>query len=191
MERTDQMKESDMADYDDLLARMPIDDIARTLGVDADTASDAVQQVLPGLVGGLEANAHDPAGAASLEKALAGHSNRPRLRSVDEVDTDDGAKIVGHVFGPNTDQVAARLADASPRSAVTGDLIQKVLPIVAPIVLAWVADKFFGQKTSSGDQGGGLGDLLGGLLGGGSSGGSSGGLDLGGLLGGLLGGGSR
>ncbi len=160
-----------MTDYDELLERIPVADIARTLGVDEDTASDAVRKVLPGLVGGLEANAHDPAGAASLEKALAGHSDRPRLRSVDEVDTTDGAKIVGHVFGSNTDQVAATLADASPRAAVTGDLIQKVLPIVAPIVLAWVADKFFGQKSSSGGQGG-LGDLLGGMLGGLLGGGS-------------------
>jgi len=181
-----------MADYDELLAQIPISDIARKLGVDDDVAEDAVQKVLPGLVGGLQANAHDPAGAASLEHALAQHSNRPRLRSVDEVDTADGEKIVGHVFGSNTDQVAAKLADASPKANVTGDLIQKVLPIVAPIVLAWVANKFLGQgsQRSSGSQGG-LGDLLGGLLGGGSGGSSAGGLDLGGLLGGLLGGGSR
>jgi len=184
-----------MADYDELLAQIPIADIARQLGVDQEVAEDAVEKVLPGLVGGLEANAKDPAGAASLERALASHSGTPRLRTVEEVDTADGEKIVGHVFGSNTDQVAAKLADASPKSAVTGDLIKKVLPIVAPIVLAWLANKFLGQGASKGSatQGsGGLGDLLGGLLGGGSSSGSSaGGIDLGGLLGGLLGGGTR
>lgn len=184
-----------MADYDELLAQIPIADIARQLGVDQDVAEDAVEKVLPGLVGGLEANAKDPSGAASLERALATHSGAPRLRSVDEVDTADGEKIVGHVFGANTDQVATKLADASPKAAVTGDLIKKVLPIVAPIVLAWLANKFLGQGSSKGSgsqETGGLGDLLGGLLGGGSSsGGSGGGLDLGGLLGGLLGGGSR
>lgn len=181
-----------MADYDELLAQIPINDIARRLGVDDDVAEDAVQKVLPGLVGGLEANAKDPAGAASLEKALAQHSGTPRLRTVDEVDTADGEKIVGHVFGQNTDQVASRLAGASSKSNVTGDLIQKVLPIVAPIVLAWLASKFLGQggsESSGKESGGGLGDLLGGLLGGGSAGESSGGL--GDLLGGMLGGGSR
>jgi len=137
----------------------------------------------------MRANAQDANGAASLERALARHSDQPRLRTVDEVDEVDGEKIVGHVFGANTEQVATRLADASPKAAVTGDLIQKVLPIVAPIVLAWLADKFLGGGSSKADagsgSGGGLGDLLGGLLGGGSSGGSGGGgLDLGGLLGG-------
>lgn len=183
-----------MADYDELLAQIPIADIARRLGVDQDVAEDAVEKVLPGLVGGLEANAQDPAGAASLERALEKHSGTPRLRTVDEVDTADGEKIVGHVFGSNTDQVATRLADASPKAAVTGDLIKKVLPIVAPIVLAWLANRFLGQGSSTGSGtagGGGLGDLLGGVLGGSSGGSSAGGLDLGGLLGGLLGGGSR
>lgn len=183
-----------MADYDELLAQIPIAEIARRLGVDEDVAEDAVQKVLPGLVGGLEANAQDPAGAASLERALTKHTGTPRLRSVDEVDTSDGERIVGHVFGSNTDQVAARLADASPKANVTGDLIQKILPIVAPIVLAWLANKFLGQGSPQGSgspDSEGLGDLLGGLLGGGTSGSPAGGLDLGGLLGGLLGGGSR
>lgn len=198
-----------MADYDELLAQIPIADIARRLGIDPDDAQDAVQQVLPGLVGGLEANAQDPAGAASLERALVQHGGAPRLRALEEIDTHDGEKIVGHVFGANTDQVAARLAGASPKANVTGEIIGKILPIVAPIVLGWLASRFLGGADSSpasgggiedviggalggGSGGGGVGELLGGLLGGGSAGGSSaGGLDIGGLLGGLLGGGSR
>ncbi|AYF99348.1 DUF937 domain-containing protein [Protaetiibacter intestinalis] len=183
-----------MAGFDELLAQIPIADIARQLGVDPNDAEDAVQKVLPGLVGGLEANAQDPAGAASLQQALAQHSTRPRLKSVDEIDTADGAKIVGHVFGGNTDQVASRLADSSSKSGVTGDLIQKVLPIVAPIVLGWIATKFSGSdgSASAGSDGaGGLGDLLGGLLGGGGGGSGASDGGLGDLLGGLLGGGSR
>ncbi|QEO09888.1 DUF937 domain-containing protein [Protaetiibacter larvae] len=204
-----------MADFDDLLSQIPIGDIAGRLEIDPDDARDAVQKVLPGLVGGLQANAADPAGAASLEKALEKHSGLPSLRALDDIDTTDGEKIVGHVFGANTDQVAARLADASPSSGVTSGIIAKILPIVAPIVLGWLANKFLGQggqssattPASGGIEdalggllggggapggGGGLGDILGGLLGGGSGGSSGGGgLDVGSILGGLLGGGSR
>src|SRR5690606_21846111 len=185
-----------MAQYDDLLAQIPIGDIARQLGIDEDVAEDAVKQVLPGLVGGLKANA-DEGGQASLEKALQKHQGA-KLRGVSDVDTADGEKIVKHVFGDREDAVVSTLAGSSATSQVTDVIIKKVLPIVAPIVLAWLANKFLGgssESSSKGSSGGGLGDLLGGLLGGGSSKSSnSGGPDLGDLLGGLgglLGGGTK
>ena len=103
-----------------------------------------------------------------------------------------------HVFGDKEDAVVSKLADSSPKSEVTDVILKKVLPLVAPIVLAWLANKFLGgssESSSAGSSGGGLGDLLGGLLGGGSSKSSnSGGVDLGDLLGGLgglLGGGTK
>ena len=184
-----------MAQYDDLLAQIPIGDIAKQLGIDEDVAEDAVKQVLPGLVGGLKANA-DEGGQASLERALQKHQGA-KLRGVSDVDTADGEKIVKHVFGDKEDAVVSTLAGSSAKSEVTDVIIKKVLPIVAPIVLAWLANKFLGgssdaKKDSS--SGGGLGDLLGGLLGGGSKSSGSGGGDLGDLLGGLgglLGGGTK
>ncbi|GMA92885.1 DUF937 domain-containing protein [Homoserinibacter gongjuensis] len=186
-----------MAQYDDLLAQIPIGDIAKQLGIDEDVAEDAVKQVLPGLVGGLKANA-DEGGQASLERALQKHQGA-KLRGVSDVDTADGEKIVKHVFGDKEDAVVSTLAGSSAKSEVTDVIIKKVLPIVAPIVLAWLANKFLGgssESSSKGSSGGGLGDLLGGLLGGGGSSKSSnsGGPDLGDLLGGLgglLGGGTK
>ena len=134
-----------MADYDDLLAQIPIADIAKKFGIDADVAEDAVAQIVPGLVGGMQANAAD-GGADSLTKALSGHAGQ-KFSSVDDVDAEDGSKIVKHVFGENTDKVAAKLADGSAKSDVTNELIPKILPIVAPIVLAWLANKFLGGKS--------------------------------------------
>jgi len=183
-----------LAQYDDLLAQIPIGDIASQLGIDESVAEAAVQQVLPGLVGGLKANA-DEGGAASLEKALTKHKGA-KLRGVSDVDTADGEKIVAHVFGDKKDAVAAKLAGSSS-SGVTDTIIKQILPIVAPIVLAWLANKFLGGSSDakSSESAGGLGDLLGGLLGGGSSSTkNSGGIDIGdilGGLGGLLGGGSK
>lgn len=187
-----------MAQFDDLLAQIPIADIAKKLGIDENVAEDAVKQVIPGLVGGMKANT-EAGGGSSLEKALSKHAN-DSFSSVDDIDTADGSKIVKNVFGDNTDKVAAQLAGGSSKSDVTGDIIQKILPIVAPIVLAWLANKFLGggssAKQADDNPLGGIGDLLGGLLGGGGSSAKSsgGGLDLGDLLGGLgglLGGGKK
>jgi len=174
-----------MAELDGLIEMIPIDDIARRLGVSEKEARSAVNTALPAIVAGLSANASSADGAASLEKALAKHTTRSTR--VDDVDEEDGKKIVSHVFGQKK---AAVEEAAAAKSDVTKDIIAKILPIVAPIVLAWLAQKFLGGKKDSGATGssekkseGGIGDILGGLVG------SKQGQDmLGGLLGGLLGG---
>src|SRR5690349_3347848 len=100
-----------MSSIDDILASIPMDSLASQLGVDPATAESAVRQTLPALVGGLQANAADPGGAASLAGALDQHS--PALVDggvdLDQVDTADGEKIVNHVFGQNTGAVAQTL----------------------------------------------------------------------------------
>ena len=184
-----------MSDIDTLMNQIPIGDIAKQFGVSEDDAEAAVRSALPGLLGGMAANAVDTEGAVSLEKALGQHAGQATPARAADVDVADGERIVGHVLGDKTDRVASGLADANPSANVTGDLIKKVLPIVAPIVLAWLANKFLGGGSGGGsagaakkaDGGGGIGDLLGGILGG-MTGSGSGGGDLGGLLGGLFGG---
>jgi len=184
-----------MSDLDGLMKLIPIGDIAKKLGINEQQAQSAVKQVIPTLIGGMAANAKDDSGAQSLEKALAAHGTKATAAatSVDEIDTDDGAKIVKNVFGGKQHDVASEVAKKNPDANVTGDLIGKVLPIVAPIVLSWVGSLFLGQKSApsaaakpGASATGGIGGLLGGLLGG------SGGQDVvGGLIGGLLGGGKR
>lgn len=184
-----------MAALDDIVANLPIGDIAAKLGVDEATAKQAIDDALPALLAGLGANAADPAGAASLEKAVAKHD--PKLIeggvNLADVDEEDGKKIVKNVFGDNTDKVVTAL---DQKEGGAGDLIGKLLPILAPIVLSFLAAQFTKKSATESaapeSSGGGIGDLLGGLLGGGGSGssGGGGGIDLGGLVGGLLGGGS-
>jgi len=185
-----------MADLSALSGLIPVDEIARKLGVSPELAGSAVQQALPGLLSGLASNAASADGAASLEKALEKHASTGLAQgtpSLDQIDTEDGSKIVRHVFGDAQDDASLALAGGAKGGLVSGDLVKKVLPIIAPIVLAWLASQFFGQKGAAQSRdngqaqaasGGGIGDLLGGVLGGGLGGsGKQGGL--GGLLGGL------
>jgi hypothetical protein len=198
-----------VSEIEELLAQIPTDQIAGRLGVDPATAQDAIRQALPALVGGLHANAQDPAGAASLAGALGRHD--PSLAEggadLDQVDTQDGDRIVGHVFGQNRDAVVQHVS-SSAGPGVDSSLVAKLLPMLAPIVMSFLAKRLLGGGGVPGvaggsSGGGGLGDILGGLLRGGlgaagqgpqqgSSG--AGGLDLGSILGGLgglLGGGRR
>jgi hypothetical protein len=202
-----------MTAVDDILSRIPLADLADRLGVDEGTAEQATRQALPALLGGIQANAADPRGAASFAEAVQQHDNDLVEGGVnlDGVDENDGERIVGHVFGDQQRQVVQQLGTTGGPST-TQDLMGKLLPILAPIVMSYLAKRLGGAAGgAAGGQSGGLGDLLGSVLGGmGGQGGQAGpfgqggqggqqqgglggvlGGPLGDLLGGLLGGGRR
>ncbi len=145
-----------------------------------------------------------PLGATSLAGALGDHPSDLIDGGVDldQVDADDGEKIVGNVFGPNQDQVAQTLGGNLGGQA--GGLIKQLLPILAPIVLAYLSKRLLGQQQRGGQDplgsilGGGatgsnnpLTDILGSLLGGGGGAAQSPGGSILDMLGGLLGAGRR
>ena len=183
---------------------IPMDQLASLLGVDEATAEQAARQAIPALLGGMQANAEDPAGAASLVGALGDHPSDLIDGGVDldQVDAADGEKIVGNVFGTNQDQVAQTLG--GNLGGQGGGLIKQLLPILAPIVLAYLSKRLMGQGQGGGGQsdpfGGATGssnplnDMLNSMLGGGAAGsgaGQSGAGSILDMLGGMLGGGRR
>jgi hypothetical protein len=189
-----------MSAVEEILSRIPMGQLAARLGVDEGTAEQAARQAVPALLGGIRANTDDPGGASSFARAVEKHDGGLVDGGVDlgQVDEADGDKIVGHVFGPQRDQVVQALGGAGGAGGGQ-DLIAKLLPILAPIVMSWLAQKFGGRAAEAGG-GGGMGDLLGGVLGSvlggaggpaGQGGGAGAGGGLGDLLGGLLGAGRR
>lgn len=144
-----------MSEINDLISQIPMSEVAAQLGVDEQTAQQAVEAAAPALVQGMDANAQDPAGARSLASALDGHVGGPGIASLADVDQQDGAKIVRNVFGSNEQDVVNRLSGAQP--ALGGDLIAKLLPILAPIVLKWLASKWTQRGGSAGPSGTGSG----------------------------------
>jgi hypothetical protein len=182
-----------MADLDELYGEIPTQQIATRLGVAESEVDQAVKTLLPVLVGGLEHNAHDVGTAAGIASAANSHAASGLLDggvNVDQVDEADGAKAVAKIFGGNNPgQVASALSGGG---AGNSELISKLLPILAPIVLAYIGRKLSGGQATEGQSGsGGLGDILGGILGGGQGGqrGSGGDNPLGDILGSVLGGG--
>ncbi|MCU1433854.1 MAG: hypothetical protein JWR71_579 [Pseudarthrobacter sp.] len=201
-----------MTEIHDLLNQIDVNQMAALLGTDPASAQSAVEAALPTLLAGMHTNVQAPDGAASLQSALVQHQDGLVDGGVDatQVDTADGEKIVGHVFGGQQDQVAAQLAGTAGLGGIGGDLIRKALPILAPIVMSYLAKKILGQGGQAGGAGGAqaggidLGSILGGILGGAGAGagagagtGGSAGTGQGsvldsilGSLGGLLGGGT-
>jgi len=180
-----------MAGLDDLFNQIPVAGIANKLGADQGEVSQAIQTLVPTLLGSLQENVQaSDIDSTHLESAVVAEGQSDLLTggvNVDQLDEGQGNQLIASLFGGNdTNQVASALSGAG---AGGGDLIKRLLPMLAPIVLAYVG-KQFAQKNSGAQAqaapSGGIGDVLGGLLGGGAAGGGNN--ALGSILGGVLGG---
>ncbi|MCM6772997.1 DUF937 domain-containing protein [Nocardia sp. CDC159] len=196
-----------MTSFDDLLSQVPIGQIASKLGVDEATARDVVNKALPVLLGGLQAKTSNSEQEQSLQGLVDQHQDEGLLAGgvdIDQVDVHAGEQIVDDVFGSNKNTVINALGATG---AGGNDLMAKVLPILAPIVLAYLSKQVLGKDgapagsagAGQADAGGPLAEILGGLLGGAAKNGGLGGAlsdalgknagsVLGNVLGGLLGG---
>ena len=182
-----------MADLDELFNQIPTQEIAAKLGVDEGEVNSAVKTLVPALVGGIQHNvAADDIDSTKLESDVAQQGQSGLLDggvNVDQVDSNQGDHYVARIFGGNdSNAVASALAGGG---AGNSDLIKKLLPILAPIVLAYIGKQLTKNSAPAGPQaqssgGGGLGDVLGGILGG--AGGGGGDNPLGSILGSVLGG---
>ena len=130
-------------------------ELARSLGTDENQMQGAVAAAIPAILAGMANNTRQPAGAEALSNALDDHNpsifgNLASLLG----GSDDGMKILGHVLGARQGSVAENL---SGQSGINLDVIMKLLPILAPLVMGYLS----GQKQSRGLDAGGLGSVLG------------------------------
>jgi hypothetical protein len=144
-----------MSALDDLLGALPADQISQQVGASPDEVRTAAAAVLPALLGGLQANADDPAGAGSILQALGQHDNDLLAGGTDlaAIDERDGATIASHIFGDQQDEVADRLGGlpAVGGSGAGGALVRRLIPILAPMVLSWLANRVLkGGGTGAG-----------------------------------------
>jgi hypothetical protein len=184
-----------MSDLDDLINQIPVADIASKLGANEGEVNNAIRTLVPALVGGVQQNVDakdiDSSGLESTVTQQGASGLLDGGVSVDQVDAKQGDQIVSKIFGGNdSNQVASAL---SGTGAGNSDLIKKLLPILAPIVLAYIGRRLTQgsapastpTQQSAQPSGGGLSDVLGSILGGSQSGGNN---PLGSILGSVLGG---
>lgn len=168
---------------DDILAQLDpgtLEKIAAQIGLDPGKVKGVIQDSLPALLGGMEKNVQSDAGAASLANALGDHAQANPLGDIGGLLSGAlGSGILDKVLGGAAPNVSGAIAQN--KEGVSGVDVQKILAIVAPIVMAFLAKRLTsgGQadpavvkdevrkasteaKASSPD----IGSILGGLLGG-------------------------
>lgn len=142
-------------------------------GLSDEQARLAFDALAPVIASGMRRNVDGSAdGFVSLLEAL---SRGRHDRYLDDAEAvrfdnarDDGNAILGHVFG-SPDVSRAIAMQASQATGIGADVLKKMLPVVAGMVMAGLAKSMLGGRGApASGQGGGLGDILGDLLGGGA-----------------------
>jgi hypothetical protein len=152
-----------------LLQGAPLERIADQIGASHDQASGAVGAALPLLLGALGRKAAQPQGAQALLSALQrdhGESTGPDLGGLlgallggvamgaPAGRASDGAAILGHIFGDARHQLEGGLSRAT---GLGGEQVGRLLQLLAPIVMSFLAQRVSG----SGLDASGLGRVLG------------------------------
>ena len=120
--------------------------------------SKAMSAAMPALLGALARNASSGSGAEALASALSRDHDGGILDDLTgflgKGDTSAGDGILGHVLGANRDNVAAGV---SRSSGLDVSAVQKLLPMLAPVVLGMLGRE---QRAQSLDASG-LASMLG------------------------------
>ena len=124
--------------------------ISQQLGITPGQASTAIAAALPLLIGALGRNSRQPQGAESLFGALKrDHANQ----TTDDVlsaalggqGNGEGEKILGHIFGARKPMAEQGLGVAT---GLQPDMANKVLRLLAPIALGYIAKKMFDRRQT-------------------------------------------
>jgi hypothetical protein len=88
----------------DLLKDQAIEAISKKTGLDLESSKSMASKALPMLLGALKNNSADDSKKESLEKAVA-KNDGSILDNLDNIDLNDGSKILGHIFGDKKEEV--------------------------------------------------------------------------------------
>jgi hypothetical protein len=139
--------------------------ISEELGADPNTTRQAVPAALSALLGGLSRNAQQPDGAQQLDSALDAHGGGGLLGGLGSLVGGalgaDGSGILGHIFGQHQPAVASQVGQ---RTGLDQGQAARLLMLLAPIVLAYLARARQQQPASPGAADGGV-DSGGGAIG--------------------------
>ena len=140
--------------------RETLDKLGGSVGAAPDQVQQLAQIGLPALLQALGRNAATSEGAASLASALDQHQDDD-VDDLDgflnDVDREDGAKMLQHIFGGNNARVENKLAQ---KTGMEMNQVSGLMAQLAPLLLGALAQQ---KKQQNVDQSG-ITDMLGGLL---------------------------
>lgn len=150
------------------MGKQLISGVAGETGQPESKTADVLGMAMPLLLGAMKKNVSSPQGAEGLMNALSSKHDGSILDNlgglfgggVDQSVKDDGAGILGHVFGNKRGNVENALGQ---KAGMDSGTVGEILKMAAPIVMG-----FLGKQTAQSNvsDAGSMNGLLGGMLGG-------------------------
>ncbi|HAE17166.1 MAG TPA: hypothetical protein DCG51_11550 [Erysipelotrichaceae bacterium] len=117
-----------------LLSNSSVNSVSKKTGLTSILVRKLIMAALPVLIKYLTQNVLSQGGAASLLNALTQHtSKRSMAEQIDEVDEEDGGKIIRHILGKDEQKVVADLAE---ETGLKGEEVTRGLASFAPALLS-------------------------------------------------------
>jgi hypothetical protein len=155
-----------------------VQQLSRQFGLSEDQTQDALAQLVPAVMAGLQRNTASEGGVGSLLAALTNGNHSQYLENPEllgqESTVADGNGILGHIFGGKevSRSVAGR---AAGQTGIGTDVLKQMLPIVATMVMGTLSRNTAAAGSESRgsflsslldqNRSGGIGDEVAGLLG--------------------------
>ena len=122
--------------------------LAKKTGLNSKQLKKILPLALPLLLKMLTKNASEKDGALSLLGALTQHTSKKTMaQQIEEADQDDGAKIIGHILGKDSQ---SSLLSLSSQSGLSQQEVSSVLSGIAPALLSGLS----AAATSAGSSAG-------------------------------------
>ena len=121
-----------------------VQQIGQRFGLSDDQTSNALNQLVPALMAGLQRNTSQEGGMDALVGALKGGNHAQYLDNPEllghEATTEDGNSILGHIFG-SKDVSRAVAGHAAEQTGIGADVLKGMLPVVATMVMGALSKK--------------------------------------------------
>ena len=133
-----------------MLSGNSVNSVSNKTGLSSKLVKKLITLAIPVLIKYLTSNVSSQSGALSLLSALTKHNNtRSMSEQIDEVDEEDGSKIIGHILGDDKDKVVKELA---AETGIEKKQVDRSLGLIAPALLAVLAATLTSAKKPKPQQ---------------------------------------
>jgi hypothetical protein len=122
--------------------------LSQQYGISEEAIAQAIQMGLPEIAGAINKNTSTDQGLADFINAIQDHKDddvEDMARDVNKIDTVDGEKILGHLFGNQKEDVALNI---SKKTGVQSMDIMKILSILAPLLMGSLGNQSKTRKMT-------------------------------------------
>lgn len=138
-----------------------LDKLGESVGVSSNQAKEITSLGLPALVQALGRNISKPQGASAFESALVKHQENnidDVLGFLGNVDKNDGAKILQHIFNGKSEKIQSKLA---AQTGINENQVAGIMSQLAPLLMGALGQ----QRKQQNLDASGIFSLLNGLMG--------------------------